>query len=44
MGGEVVSIMKLIFHHESSKCMGQFEDESLTIHCQNARTSNFILA
>jgi len=30
MGGEVVFIMKFIFHHESSKNMGQFEDESLT--------------
>jgi len=24
-----------IIHHESSKGMGQFEDESLTAHCQN---------
>jgi len=25
-----------IVHHEFSKGMGQFEDESLTSHCQNA--------
>jgi len=37
MDGEVVFIMKSIFHHESSKGMGQFEDESLIAHCQNAR-------
>jgi len=28
--------MKSIVHHEFSKDMGQFEDESLTSHCQNA--------
>jgi len=27
--------MKFIVHHESSKAMGQFEDESLTTHSQN---------
>jgi len=37
MDGEVVFRMKFIFHHESSKSMGQFEDESLSVHCQNAR-------
>jgi len=35
MGGEVVLIMKFIGHHESSKGMEQFEDVSLTTHCQN---------
>jgi len=35
LGGEVVFIMKSIVHHEFSKGMGQFEDESLTFHCQN---------
>jgi len=34
-GGEVVFIMKSIICHESSKGMGQFEDESLTAHCQD---------
>jgi len=27
--------MKSIVHHESSKGMGQFEDESLATHCQD---------
>jgi len=36
MGGEIVLIRKFIVHHESSKGMGEFEDESLTTHCQNA--------
>jgi len=34
-GGEIVFIKEIIIHHESSKGMGQFEDESLTTHCQN---------
>jgi len=34
MGREIVFIMKSIVHYESSKEMGQFEDESLTTHCQ----------
>jgi len=29
-GREVISIMKTIVHHDFSKGMGQFEDESLT--------------
>jgi len=27
--------MKSIVHHESLKGMGQFEDESLAVHCQD---------
>jgi len=34
MGGEVAFIMN---YNESSKGKGQFEDESLSAHCQNAR-------
>jgi len=39
-----------VIHHESSKGMGQFEDESLTTHCQDkeidvqCRASNLNLA
>jgi len=35
MNREVIFIIKSIVRCESSKGMGQFEDESLTVHCQN---------
>jgi len=31
MGGEVFFIMKSIIHHESSKGMGQFENEKIIV-------------
>jgi len=47
VGGELVFIVKFIAHHESSKGMGLFEDESSLSKCRNciqSRISNLILA
>jgi len=35
MGGGVIFIMESIVYHESSRGMGQFQDEILSAHCQN---------
>jgi len=35
--GDVILKLKSLVHHEPSKNMGLFENESLTAHCQNIK-------